>query len=44
MPDPLEEAQSMAYALDTRSVYSRIGITPFYSSRLNRTISFSFNL
>jgi hypothetical protein len=30
MPDPLEEAQSMAYALDTRSVYTRIGKRSFF--------------
>ncbi len=26
MPDAVEEAQSLAYALDSRSVYTRIGI------------------
>jgi len=25
MPDAIEEAQSAAYALDTRTVYTRIG-------------------
>jgi len=25
MPDPIEEAKTVAYVLDTRSVYNRIG-------------------
>ena len=25
MPDPIEEAKTVAYVLDTRSVYNRVG-------------------
>jgi hypothetical protein len=31
MPDAIEEAQSVAYALQTRSVYTRIGKTSVFS-------------
>ncbi len=42
MPDAVEEAQSVAYTLDTRSVYTRIGKTSLFSSEI--IFPFSFDL
>lgn len=45
MADPVEEAQSMAHALDTRSVYTRIGNTSFVPwLNIRKSEHFSFNL
>ncbi len=30
MPDPIEEAKTVAYVLDTRSIYNRIGKLKFF--------------
>jgi hypothetical protein len=44
MPDAVEEAKTVAFILDTRSVYTRIGIESFFSFFFKSISLLSFNL
>ena len=44
MPDAIEEAKSVVFTMDTRSVYTRIGKISSFQNDFLKNFLFSFNL